>query len=155
MAKEIERRFLVEPRKWSDLGDGLAIRQGYLTASKTCSVRVRIYGDHAYVTMKGPTKGITRDEYEYEIPMTDATEILDNLCENPPIEKTRYRVVFKGHTWEVDEYSGTNRGLTVAEVELKEAREQVELPDWVDREISGDPRYYNSNLSIKPFTTWK
>ena len=155
MAKEIERRFLVEPRKWSDLGDGLAIRQGYLTVSKICSVRVRTYGDRAFVTMKGATKGITRDEYEYEIPLTDATEILDNLCENPPIEKTRYRVVFKGHTWEVDEYAGANQGLTVAEVELKEAREQVELPDWVDREISGDPRYYNSNLSIKPFTTWK
>ena len=155
MAKEIERRFLVEPRKWSDLGDGLAIRQGYLTVSKICSVRVRTYDDRAFVTMKGPTKGITRDEYEYEIPLTDATEILDNLCENPPIEKTRYRVVFKGHTWEVDEYAGANQGLTVAEVELKEAREQVELPDWVDREISGDPRYYNSNLSIKPFTTWK
>ncbi len=155
MAKEIERRFLVEPRKWSDLGDGLAIRQGYLSVSKICSVRVRTYGDRAFVTMKGATKGITRDEYEYEIPMTDATEILDNLCENPPIEKTRYRVVFKGHTWEVDEYAGANQGLTVAEVELKEPREQVELPDWVDREISGDPRYYNSNLSIKPFTTWK
>jgi adenylate cyclase len=155
MAKEIERRFLVEPRKWSDLGDGLAIRQGYLTVSKICSVRVRTYGDHGYVTMKGATRGITRDEYEYEIPMTDANEILDSLCENPPIEKTRYRVVFKGHTWEVDEYAGANQGLTVAEVELKEAREQVELPDWVDREISGDPRYYNSNLSIKPFTTWK
>lgn len=155
MAKEIERRFLVEPRKWSDLGDGLAIRQGYLSVSKICSVRVRTYGDRAFVTMKGATKGITRDEYEYEIPMTDAIEILDNLCENPPIEKTRYRVVFKGHTWEVDEYAGANQGLTVAEVELKEPREQVELPDWVDREISGDPRYYNSNLSIKPFTTWK
>jgi adenylate cyclase len=155
MAKEIERRFLVEARKWSDLGDGLAIRQGYLSVSKICSVRVRTYGDRAFVTMKGATKGITRDEYEYEIPMTDANEILDNLCENPPIEKTRYRVVFKGHTWEVDEYAGANHGLTVAEVELKEAREQVELPDWVDREISGDPRYYNSNLSIKPFTTWK
>ena len=155
MAKEIERRFLVQARKWSDLGGGLAIRQGYLTANKICSVRVRTYGDRGYVTMKGATKGITRDEFEYEIPMNDANEILGSLCENPPIEKTRYRIVFKGHTWEVDEYAGANHGLTVAEVELKDAREDVELPDWVDREISGDPRYYNSNLSIKPFTTWK
>jgi len=155
VAKEIERRFLVQPRKWSDLGGGIVIRQGYLHASKQCSVRVRTFGERAYVTIKGATSGITRDEYEYEIPVADANEILGNLCENPPIEKTRYRIVFKGHTWEVDEYAGANRGLTVAEVELKDAREQVELPDWIDREISGDPRYYNSNLSIKPFSTWK
>ena len=155
MAKEIERKFLVHPRKWSDLGAGLVIRQGYLCASKQSSVRVRTYGDRAYVTIKGATSDITRDEYEYEIPMTDASEILDNLCENPPIEKTRYRIVFKGHAWEVDEFTGANSGLTIAEVELKHSREQVELPDWIDREVSGDPRYFNSNLSIKPFSTWK
>ena len=155
MAKEIERKFLVHPRKWSDLGAGLAIRQGYLCATKTSSVRVRTYGDRAYVTIKGSTSGITRDEYEYEIPLIDANEIMDHLCEDPPIEKTRYRIVFKGHTWEVDEFSGANRGLTVAEVELKDAKEAVELPDWIDREVSGDPRYFNSNLSTKPFSTWK
>jgi len=155
MAKEIERKFLVHSRKWSDLGAGLAIRQGYLCASKQSSVRVRTLGDRGYVTIKGETSGITRDEYGYEIPLVDANEILGNLCEHPPIEKTRYRIVFKGHTWEVDEYAGANRGLTVAEVELKDAREQVELPDWIDREVSGDPRYFNSNLSIKPFSSWK
>jgi adenylate cyclase len=155
MAKEIERKFLVHPRKWSDLGSGLVIRQAYLSSSKHSSVRVRTYGDHGYVTIKGPTSDITRDEYEYEIPSTDANEIMLNLCENPPIEKTRYRIVFKGHTWEVDEFTGANSGLTIAEVELKNSREQVELPDWIDREVSGDPRYFNSNLSIKPFSTWK
>jgi adenylate cyclase len=155
MAKEIERKFLVHPRKWSDLGAGLAIRQGYLSASTRCSVRVRMCGDQAYVTIKGRTSGVTRDEYEYEIPAVDANEILSNLCENPPIEKTRYRIVFKGHTWEVDEFAGANYGLTVAEVELKDPKEPIEFPDWVDREISGDPRYFNSNLSIKPFSTWK
>ncbi len=155
MAKEIERKFLVHPRKWSDLEPGLAIRQGYLCASKQSSVRVRTYGDKAFLTIKGSTSGITRDEYEYEIPINDANEMLANLCEHPPIEKTRYRIVFKGHTWEVDEFTGENRGLTVAEVELKNAKEQVELPDWIDREVSGDPRYYNSNLSTKPFSTWK
>jgi adenylate cyclase len=154
MAKEIERKFLVHPRKWSDLGPGLAIRQGYLCSSKQSSVRVRTYGDKAFLTIKGSTSGVTRDEYEYEIPINDAHEIL-NLCENPPIEKTRYRIVFKGHTWEVDEFTAENRGLTVAEVELKNAKEQVELPDWIDREVSGDPRYFNSNLSVKPFSTWK
>jgi CYTH domain-containing protein len=155
MAKEIERKFLVHPRKWSDLGAGLVIRQGYLCASKQSSVRVRTYGDKAYVTIKGATADITRDEYEYEIPLDDANEILVNLSEHPPIEKMRYRIVFKGHTWEVDEFTGANRGLTVAEVELKDAKEQVELPDWIDREVSGDPRYFNSNLSIKPFSSWK
>jgi adenylate cyclase len=155
MAKEIERRFLVHSRKWSDLGDGLSIRQGYLSASKKNSVRVRSYGDRAYVTMKGATSGIARDEYEYEIPLADANEIMGKLCENPPVEKTRYRIVFKGHTWEVDEFGGANRGLTLAEVELKESKEQVELPDWVDREVSDDPRYFSSNLAIKPFSTWK
>jgi adenylate cyclase len=155
MAKEIERKFLVHPRKWSDLGPGLVIRQGYLCASKQSSVRVRTYGDKAFVTIKGPTSDTTRDEYEYEIPINDANEMLANLCEQPPIEKTRYRIVFKGHTWEVDEFTGENRGLTVAEVELKNAKEQVELPDWIDREVTGDPRYYNSNLSTKPFSTWK
>jgi len=155
MAKEIERKFLVHPRKWSDLGAGLAIRQGYLCATKSSSVRVRTYGDRAYVTIKGSTSGITRDEYEYKIPLAHANEIMDHLCEHPPIEKTRYRILFKGHTFEVDEFGGANRGLTVAEVELKDAREAVELPDWIDREVSGDPRYYNSNLSTKPFSTWK
>jgi adenylate cyclase len=155
MAKEIERKFLVHPRKWSDLGAGLAIRQGYLCATKSFSVRVRTYGDKAYVTIKGSTSGISRDEYEYEIPLADANEIMDHLCEHPPIEKTRYRIVFKGHTFEVDEFAGANSGLTIAEVELKGAREAVDLPDWIDSEVSGDPRYYNSNLSAKPFSTWK
>jgi adenylate cyclase len=155
MPKEIERKFLVHPRKWSDIGAGLVIRQGYLCASKQSSVRVRTYGDKAYVTIKGATADITRDEYEYEIPLNDASEMLVNLCERPPIEKMRYRIVYKGHTWEVDEFTGANQGLTVAEVELKDAKEEVDLPDWIDREVSGDPRYFNSNLSIKPFSTWK
>ena len=155
MAKEIERKFLVHPRKWSDLGAGLPIRQGYLCATKKSSVRVRTYGDRAYVTIKGHTTEITRDEYEYEIPFKDATEMLDGLCIHPLIEKTRYRIPFGGHTFEVDEFIGVNLGLTVAEVELKSADEKIELPDWIDREVSDDPRYYSSNLSAKPFSTWK
>ena len=155
MAKEIERKFLVLPRKWSDLGGGKVIRQGYLYATKASSVRVRTYGDKAFVTIKGHTTDTTRDEYEYEIPVSDANEILDKLCEAPPIEKTRYRIVFKGHTFEVDEFAGANQGLTVAEVELKDPKEHIELPDWIDREVSDDPRYFNSNLASKPFSTWK
>ena len=116
---------------------------------------MRTYGDRAYVAIKGHTSDITRDEYEYEIPSKDANEILDNLCEHPPIQKKRFRIVYKGHTWEVDEFGGANQGLTVAEVELKEPKEEVELPDWIDREVSDDPRYFNSSLSSKPFSTWK
>jgi len=128
MGKEIERKFLVHPRKWSDLGPGLEIRQGYLSASKLSSVRVRTYGDKAYVTIKGSTKDITRDEYEYEIPLNDANEILASLCEHPPIEKTRYRIVFKGHTWEVDEYSGANSGLTSPKSNSRTRRKQLSSP---------------------------
>ena len=154
MAKEIERKFLVKPRNWSELGPGLKIRQGYLSTAPERTVRVRTYGDHGYVTIKGKTSGISRDEYEYEIPFADATEILDHLCLHPRIEKTRYRISFKGHTFEVDEFTGANSGLTVAEAELKSADEKLELPDWIDRDVSDDPRYFNSSLAQKPFSTW-
>ena len=147
MAKEIERKFLVKPRNWSELGPGLKIRQGYLCMAIERTVRVRTYGDRGYVTIKGTTSGISRDEYEYAIPFGDATEILDHLCLHPLIEKTRYRIPFKGHTFEVDEFTGANRGLTIAEVELKSADEKIELPDWIDRDVSDDPRYFNSNPS--------
>jgi CYTH domain-containing protein len=155
MAKEIERKFLVRPRKWSELGTGLVIRQGYLSTTIERTVRVRTYGERGYVTIKGKTSNISRDEYEYEIPLKDAIEILDGLCIRPLIEKTRYRIPFGGHTFEVDEFVGANLGLTVAEVELKSADEKIELPDWIDREVSGDPRYFNANLAQKPFSTWE
>jgi adenylate cyclase len=155
MPKEIERKFLVKPRNWSELGPGLNIRQGYLCIAPERTVRVRTYGDHGYLTIKGTTSGISRSEYEYEIAFFDATEILDHLCLHPLIEKTRYRIPFAGHTFEVDEFNGANRGLTLAEVELKTPDEKVDLPDWIDREVSHDPRYFNSNLAQKPFSTWE
>jgi adenylate cyclase len=153
MPKEIERKFLVKPRDFDATAKGVAIRQGYITSSPKRSVRVRIYGDKSFVTIKGATLGSSRDEYEYEIPSQDAREILDHLCESE-IDKVRYRIPFSGHTWEVDQFSGDNEGLIVAEVELKSEKEAVDLPDWIDREVTGDPRYYNSNLSQKPFRTW-
>ena len=155
MANEIERKFLVRPRNWSQLGPGAVIRQGYLSTDNERTVRVRTYGDRGYITIKGITSGISRKEYEYEIPVADADELLDNLCRRPLVEKTRYRIPFGGHIFEVDEFTGDNRGLTVAEVELKAAGESVELPDWIEREVSGDPRYFNSNLAQHPFTTWQ
>ena len=155
MAKEIERKFLAHPRKWSELGPGKQIRQGYLSTVKERTVRARTVGDKGFLTIKGVNTGISRDEYEYEVPFKDATEILDNLCEKPLIEKTRYRIPYAGNTWEVDEFAGVNRGLTTAEIELKDAHQKVELPEWIDREVSDDPRYFNANLISKPFTTWQ
>jgi adenylate cyclase len=153
--KEIERKFLVKPRDFDAMAQGVEIRQGYLAASPTRSVRVRIYGPKAFVTIKGATKGASRDEYEYEIPLEDAREILERLCDLAPVDKVRYRIPIGNHVWEVDRFRGANEGLIVAEVELKSETEQVALPDWIDREVTGDPRYYNSNLSQHPFRTWK
>lgn len=155
MGKEIERKFLVRPRGWIAPGTGVAIRQGYLSAGEDGTVRVRIAGDRAYLTIKGPTTGMSRDEYEYEIPPADAEEMLARMCRKRTIEKTRYRVPFGGHTWEVDEFSGDNRGLVVAEVELADEKEPVEIPEWIDREVTGDPRYYNANLAEHPFSSWR
>ena len=154
MAKEIERKFIVKPRDWNAMARGVTIRQGYLAATEKHSVRVRVYGDKAYIAIKGATVGATRDEFEYEIPLADANQILDRLCETAPIDKVRYRIPFEGHTFEVDIFDGVNKGLNVAEVEMKSADEKIALPEWIDREITGDPRYFNSNLSLKPFTTW-
>jgi adenylate cyclase len=155
MANEIERKFLVRPRNWSELGPGLVIRQGYLSTDNERTVRVRTYGDRGYITIKGITTGISRKEYEYEIPRADADELLDRMCHRPLVEKTRFRIPFGGHTFEVDEFTGDNRGLTVAEVELKGPGETVDLPDWIDREVSGDPRYFNSNLVLHPYSSWE
>src|SRR5260370_24727298 len=110
---------MVQPRNWSERGPGLKIRQGYLCTVREGTVRVRTYGDRGYVTIKGITSGISRSEYEYEIPFGDAAEILDHLCLHPLIEKTRYRIPFAGHIFAVAEFDGANRGLTIPEAELK------------------------------------
>jgi adenylate cyclase len=154
MPKEIERKFLVKTYNFAELAPGIAIKQGYISSGTNHSVRVRCYGDRGFITIKGPTKGATRDEFEYEIPLADAREILANLCEHTPIEKTRYRVRAGKHIFEVDRFAGANEGLIVAEVELASEDEAVELPEWIDREVTDDPRYYNSNLSRRPFSTW-
>jgi adenylate cyclase len=155
MAKEIERKFLVKPQDFDSMAKGVEIRQGYITSDRTRSVRVRIYGEKAFVTIKGETKSFTRDEYEYEIPVQDAREIMDRLCESSLIEKKRYRINLGGHTWEVDRFFGENDGLVVAEIELKSETEHVEMPSWIDREVTGDARYYNANLSKHPFREWE
>jgi len=155
MGTEIERKFLVQNDNWRALGQGKLYRQGYLTTSPDCTVRVRIAGDQGYLTIKGATTGISRAEYEYGIPLEDAAQLLDTLCQPPLIEKTRYRIpAAKGLVWEVDEFAGENQGLIIAEIELPNAEQSVELPDWIGPEVSNDPRYFNSNLSKHPFSRW-
>jgi CYTH domain-containing protein len=154
MGLEIERKFLVTDNAWKALATGVPCRQGYLSSAEVRSVRVRIAGGKGSLTVKGVTEGVTRAEFEYAIPVEDAAAMLDSLCEKPLIEKTRYRIPFGAHTWEVDEFHGENAGLVVAEVELGSADEKPALPAWVGREVSSDARYFNSNLVKRPFTTW-
>jgi adenylate cyclase len=154
MAVEIERKFLVTGAGYKTLAPGVSTRQGYLSSAPGRTVRVRIAGDRGFLTIKGKTQGLSRAEFEYAIPVEDAAAMLDGLCEKPLIEKTRYRIPFGDHTWDVDEFHGVNAGLVVAEVELETADENPALPPWVGREVSSDPRYFNANLVKKPFTTW-
>lgn len=154
MAVEIERKFLVVGEGWRDEGEGIGFRQGYLSTAPERSVRVRIKGEAALLTVKGASDGLARLEFEYEIPVEDAVTLLEEVCEQPVIEKTRTRIERGGLVWEVDEFHGVNAGLVLAEVELQSADQAVELPDWVGQEVSGDPRYYNANLVANPYTTW-
>ena len=154
MGLEIERKFLVTGTAWRVLAAGVLTRQGYLSSAAERTVRVRIAGDQGFLTVKGKSRGLSRAEFEYAIPVEDAAAMLDGLCEKPLIEKTRYLVPFGAHTWEVDEFHGANAGLVVAEVELASADDEPALPPWVGREVSLDPRYFNANLVKSPFTTW-
>ncbi|MFL0798497.1 MAG: CYTH domain-containing protein [Cellvibrionaceae bacterium] len=153
MAIEIERKFLVKHLP-DHLPEGESIKQGYLHSDKALTVRVRTKGEKAFLTIKGATEGISRAEYEYEIPVAEAESMLSSLCRGPKIEKTRYTFQENGHLWELDVFSGDNEGLTVAEVELQSEQETVRPPAWIGEEVSNDPRYFNSNLARKPFKSW-
>ncbi|MBW4659160.1 MAG: CYTH domain-containing protein [Drouetiella hepatica Uher 2000/2452] len=155
MAIEIERKFLVKNDSWRTLAAGTVYRQGYIVSDIDRTVRIRLAGDRGYITIKGATSGISRSEFEYEIPGSDASELLDTLCDRPLIEKTRYKIPYGDLLWEVDEFVGENQGLVVAEVELTHPDQQVTLPDWIGQEVSDDPRYLNSNLVKLPFSQWK
>lgn len=154
MGHEIERKFLVKSYAWKAGAKGAVHRQGYLSSVEERIVRVRVVEGKGILTIKGPTQGITRAEFEYGIPVADAELLLDRLCERPLIEKIRYRVPFGGLVFEVDEFVGENAGLVVAEVELEDEAREIELPDWIGEEVSGDPRYFNSALVRRPFTKW-
>lgn len=154
MATEIERKFLVVGDAWRAGVVGTVFRQGYLSTVKERTVRVRVAGDRGLLTIKGITVGAVRTEFEYEIPVDDADHMLDELCEQPLIEKTRYEIDADGLTWEVDAFGGVNDGLVVAEVELDDEIQEIVLPPWVGEEVTDDPRYFNSNLIAHPFSVW-
>ena len=154
MSKEIERKYLLKNNDWRKLStSSFKIKQGYLNSNIERTVRVRRIGDKALLTIKSKNEGITRSEYEYEIPVEDAISLLD-LCEKPIIEKTRSIVVFENKTWEIDEFEGENKGLIIAEIELSSENEEFIVPSWIGKEVSDDERYYNSSLILNPFCRW-
>ncbi len=160
MPQEIERKFLVTSAAYRDGAKGTLIRQGYLPGSAgsdptTPIVRVRIAGAHAYLTVKGPNTGISRAEFEYEIPVGDAEQMLDAFCRPLLVEKIRYEVVHDGFVWEVDEFLGANKGLVVAEIELAHEQQAFDRPPWLGPEVSHDPRYFNNRLLTHPYKEWE
>lgn len=156
MALEIERKFLVHGEGWRQHATvAIPMSQGYMTTGSRSSVRVRLSGKRAWLNIKSATLGVQRREYEYPIPVQDAAEMLDNLCEGPLIQKTRYEVPVGEHVWEVDVFEGDNAGLVVAEVELGSAEEVFVRPDWAGDEVSHDPRYYNASLVRHPYREWQ
>lgn len=154
MSVEIERKFLVVGEDWKKLGQAVAIRQGYLSSQRDRVVRVRIEDQSATLTIKGRMVGITRGEWEYPIPLEDADELLNGLCERPLIEKTRTRILYEGNVWEVDEFFGENQGLVVAEIELQSETQSYAKPAWIGVEVTDDARYFNANLLRHPYTAW-
>ncbi len=152
MGVEIERKFLVK-EGWQPTGESVSIKQGYLPGTGPMLVRIRLEDQRALLTLKGRTEGVTRSEYEYEIPVQDAQELLLR-CRKKVVEKTRYFVIHGDYTWEVDVFSGANKGLVVAELELSDEDEAFDRPDWLGAEVSSDARYYNSNLAEHPFSEW-
>ena len=154
MAIEIERKFLIKPGAWTPRDAGTHIQQGYLSSQNGPTVRVRIEGSTATLTVKGPTTGISRSEFEYPLPLADASHMLDQLCHSSVIDKHRYRERHGRHTWEIDVFHGDNEGLIVAEVELESEDDVLEFPEWVGQEVSSESRYYNSNLLRNPFKNW-
>lgn len=154
MAVEIERKFVVNQDKWQPMDEGLLYRQGYIYTINSNTVRVRIAGSKGYLTLKSKAQNMTRSEFEYEIPVNDASEMLEILCDRPLIEKIRYKVLYNQLIWEVDQFLGENEGLILAEVELKSENQVIELPDWISLEVTHDHRYFNSYLAKHPYNQW-
>jgi adenylate cyclase len=154
MGVEIERKFLVAGDAWRALGTPVLLRQGYLSLDPDRTVRVRVEDGAGTMTIKGRSVGATRGEWEYPIPLADANELLDRLCQQPIIEKYRSRIAFGGNVWEVDEFLGANAGLVVAEIELASEEQAFDKPDWIAEDVTHDKRYFNSSLIRHPFSGW-
>jgi adenylate cyclase len=154
MAQEIERKFRVANDDWRAMASSSSsLKQGYLSSSAEATVRVRLEDNLGTLTIKSKTKGITRNEFEYAIPAQEAEELLI-ICSGPLIEKTRYRIPQENHTWEIDVFEGDNDGLIIAEIELTSDEDYFAKPQWLGEEVSGDSRYYNSNLATHPYVNW-
>jgi len=151
---EIERKFLVKDDSWRSSAIGKTYLQGYLNTNKERTVRVRTIDNKGYLTIKGIAKGPARVEYEYEIPVDEALTMLDGLCEKPLIEKSRYKIEYQGLVWEVDEFHGENQGLIIAELELDFEDQKFAKPEWIGAEVTGDSKYFNSNLIHHPYSQW-
>jgi CYTH domain-containing protein len=155
MGVEIERKFLIENDFWkNEIKEEVLIKQGYLNSEAERTVRVRTYGEQGFLTIKSKSQHLTRKEFEYQIPLADAQDLL-NLCEKPIIEKKRFLVFSGDKTWEIDVFEGENEGLVVAEIELISEEETFEIPHWLGKEVSSDSRYYNSSLITNPYTNWQ
>jgi adenylate cyclase len=154
MGIEIERKFLVKGTDWRSMATGTLYRQGYIPTVGKQTVRVRIAGQSGYLTLKGPTVNFSRSEFEYSIPLQDAQQMLEQLCDQPLIEKVRYRIPWHDLVWEVDEFLGDNAGLFLAEVELCDPQQPITLPDWIGEEVSHDPCYRNAYLARNPYRHW-
>ena len=154
MAVEIERKFRTKGVDFLANQEGERLTQGYLSHDPRATVRLRVQGDNAWLTIKGKTHGASRSEFEYPIPTADAHAMLEEMCPQGVIDKTRYRIQVGEHVWEVDEFHGDNQGLVVAEVELDSEDQPFERPPWLGEEVTDDPRYYNSALSRTPYGQW-
>lgn len=152
MALEIERKFLVTGDEWRST-PGIRMKQGYLNHDSMRTVRIRLAGMEAFLTIKGMSAGATRQEFEYPVPIADAQALL-KLCARPIVRKRRHRLVFEGFAWEVDAFEGDNAGLVIAEIELQSEDQVFGKPPWVGAEVTQDSRYFNSSLSMRPFRTW-
>nr|WP_253342135.1 CYTH domain-containing protein [Neisseria sp. HSC-16F19] len=153
MTVEIERRFLVQGDAWRALAAPQTLQQGYMKVDKECSIRVRIVGDEAWLTIKGFISDVSRHEFEYPVPLTHAQTMLAEMCPFT-LEKHRYSIAYQGHVFDVDEYFGANAPLVVAEIELPAEDTPFERPDWLGEEITHDGRFSNAYLSKHPYGSW-
>ena len=155
MGQEIERKYLIDHSKFqaTNKPEGKLYRQGYLLLDPEKTIRVRATPTQGFITIKGITTGATRAEYEYEIPLTEALELLDKFAISE-LSKTRYVIDYKGYKWEVDVFHGDSEGLIIAEIELASEDTTYDLPGWITDEVTSDQRYYNSNLTTHPYKDW-